>query len=100
MTPEEQAAAEAAVLAEAARVVAPTRVVWVPKLADPTAPTSDEINAGCELRFAEDPTASTDPASLLPEHTERYQVRRWQLDENHEITAVTKLPEDDTGAAS
>ena len=49
MTPEEQSAAEAAVLAEAARIVAPRRVVWVPKLADPTAPTSDEINAGVEL---------------------------------------------------
>lgn len=44
---DEQAAA--AVLAEAERVIAPRRVVWVPKLADPTRPTSDEINAGVEL---------------------------------------------------
>jgi hypothetical protein len=104
VTPEEKAAAEAAVLAEAARIVAPTRVVWVPKLADPTAPTSDEINAGVELgselRFAEDETANTDPATLLPEHTDRYRVRRWRLDENHEITAVTRLPEDDDSAPS
>lgn len=59
MTPEERAAAEEAVLAEAARIVAPRRVVWVSKLADPTAPTSDEINAGvdlgCALPFADQP---------------------------------------------
>lgn len=48
-TDDERAAAEAAVLAEAERVIAPTRVVWVPKLADPTRPTWDEINAGVDL---------------------------------------------------
>lgn len=53
-TSDEQAAAEAAVLAEAARIVAPRRLVWVPKLTDPTRPTSDEINAGVDLGMPED----------------------------------------------
>lgn len=46
---DEQAAAEQAVLDEAARIVAPRRLVWVPRLADPTRPTWDEINAGVDL---------------------------------------------------
>lgn len=40
---------EEAVLREAERIVAPRRLVWVPKLADPTAPTWDEINSGVDL---------------------------------------------------
>jgi hypothetical protein len=56
---DEQAAAEAAVLAEAERVIAPRRLVWVPKLADPTRPTTEEIAAGVDL-------TPEDPAEKMP----------------------------------
>lgn len=75
-----------------------TSVVWVPNLADPTRPAEQEIEAG--ITFAQDETASLDPATVLPSRTERYLVRRWPLDSDHAIVAVTKLPEDDDSASS
>jgi hypothetical protein len=75
-----------------------TRVVWVPNLADPTRPTAQEIEAGIEI--ARDDTASPETFTFLPERTERYLVRRWPLDEDHEIVAIRELPEDDDSASS
>jgi hypothetical protein len=75
-----------------------TRVVWVPNLGDPARPTEQQIEAGIEI--ARDETADDAPAAVLPERAERYLVRRWPLDEDHEIVAMTKLLEDDDSASS